>query len=120
MGNEKSPLDKERGVEMEGKGVCFLPMTASGGLQMVKGKPLHEVHFRYRLRELKKAIARALGLSVKTVRKIVKEKPRPYRRAKRGWGILSPYINGTWLETHDCYRCGGYGYERGIWQSHGL
>jgi|GEM_PF-5614279 hypothetical protein len=45
---------------MEGKGVCFLPMLTSGGGDMVKGELWHKVHIHYRLKESKKAIARAL------------------------------------------------------------
>jgi hypothetical protein len=45
MGNEKFPPWIRKGVEMEGKGVCFLPRTmASGGSDMVKGELWQEVH----------------------------------------------------------------------------
>ncbi|NPU83848.1 MAG: hypothetical protein HPY65_05105 [Syntrophaceae bacterium] len=54
--------------------VIILPMAASGGDEMIKGDQWHEIHTRHRLHESKKSIARALGLDVRTVRKILSQK----------------------------------------------
>ena len=59
---------------------------------MVRQELWYEIHSRYRLKEPKKSIARALGLSVQTVRKILKQdKPKPYIRTRKREGILSPF-----------------------------
>jgi transposase len=60
---------------------------------MVKGDIWHEIHSRHKLKESKKSIARALGLDVRTVRKILRQgEPRPYERKKRGSAALVPYL----------------------------
>ena len=52
----------------------------------------HEIHSRFKLRETKKAIARAVGLSVQTVRKILRQKqPLGYVREKQESELLGPY-----------------------------
>ena len=59
---------------------------------MVKHEVWHEIHSRFKLKESKKSIARTMGLSVQTVRKILKQStPKPYKRSPSGQGILSPY-----------------------------
>lgn len=59
---------------------------------MVKGDLWHEIHSRFKLQETKKSIARAVGLSVQTVRKILRQKgPQAYRREKRESELLGPY-----------------------------
>ena len=61
--------------------VCLPPMNQSGGEDMVKGDLWHEIHRRFRLKEKKRAIARLLGLDVRTVRKILRPRePAPYDR----------------------------------------
>jgi transposase len=67
-------------------------MIISGGGAVVKQELWHEIHSRFKLKESKKAIARSTGLSVQTVRKILKQgKAKPYKRKKGKEGILSPY-----------------------------
>lgn len=59
---------------------------------MVKGDLWHEIHSRFKLKEPKKSIARSLGISVQTARKILKqEKPASYKRRKTTETILTPY-----------------------------
>jgi transposase len=59
---------------------------------MVKQEVWQEIHSRFRLKESKKSIARCMGLSVQTVRKILRQSvPMPYSRTLSGRGILSPY-----------------------------
>ena len=59
---------------------------------MVKTDLWQEIHSRFKLKESKKSIARAVGLSVQSVRKVLRqEKPRPYVREKKESEILGPY-----------------------------
>jgi transposase len=59
---------------------------------MVKGELWHEIHSRFKLKETKKSIARAVGLSVQTVRKILGQaEPRAYSREKHESELLGPY-----------------------------
>lgn len=59
---------------------------------MVKGDLWHEIHSRFKLQETKKSIARAVGLSVQTVRKILRQKePQAYSREKQDSELLGPY-----------------------------
>ena len=59
---------------------------------MVKGDLWHEIHSRFKLKETKKSIARAVGLSVQTVRKILGQKqPQGYVREKQESELLGPY-----------------------------
>jgi transposase len=77
---------------MVNQDVCFLPMIVSGGRAMIRHELWHEIHSRFRLKESKKSIARSVGVSVQTVRKILKEdKARSYKRSRQGGGMLSPY-----------------------------
>jgi len=57
---------------------------------MVKADLWHEIHSRFKLRESKKSIARTLGLSILTIRKILRQtQPRPYERQKSESALLS-------------------------------
>lgn len=59
---------------------------------MVKADLWHEIHSRFKLRESKKSIARTLGLSILTVRKILRQTgPQPYERQKSESALLSRY-----------------------------
>jgi len=58
---------------MDRKDVCFLPILSSGGRDMVKQELWHEIHSRFKPKEPKKSIARTVGLSVQTVRKVLKQ-----------------------------------------------
>jgi len=59
---------------------------------MVKGDLWHEIHSRHRLKETKKSIARAVGLSIRTVRKILRQvAPQPYARKPVEGGLLEPF-----------------------------
>jgi DNA invertase Pin-like site-specific DNA recombinase len=70
---------------MQQERVLFLPATVPGGDGMIKSEIWHEIHSRFKLKETKKAIARTLGLSILTVRKVLRQAtPRPYQRAKLG------------------------------------
>jgi transposase len=61
---------------------------------MVKADLWQEIHSRYKLRETKKSIARALGLHVQTVRKVLHQmSPRPYKRPKSEESVLSPFAD---------------------------
>jgi len=72
--------------------VLFLPAVESEGDRMIKADQWHEIHSRFKLKESKKSIARTLGLSILTVRKVLRQKePRPYERQKSGSALLSPY-----------------------------
>ncbi len=72
--------------------VCFLPIEGSGGKDMVKADLWHEIRSRWKLRETKKAIARALGLDVRTVRKVLRqESPRAYERIRKGSALLAGF-----------------------------
>ncbi|MDH5468571.1 MAG: IS21 family transposase [Candidatus Aminicenantes bacterium] len=70
----------------------ILPIIDSGGESMVNGDFWHEIHSRFKLQESKKSIARTLGISVQTVRKILRqEKPVPYQRREKTPTIIVPY-----------------------------
>jgi transposase len=72
--------------------VDFLPAISPGGEDMVKGDLWHEIHSRWKLKESKKSIARALQLDIKTVRKILRQKqPQGYSREKQESLILKPH-----------------------------
>jgi transposase len=59
---------------------------------MIKQEVWHEIHSRFKLKESKKSIARTMGLSVQTVRKILKQStPKGYERSKSSGGVLSQY-----------------------------
>ena len=59
---------------------------------MIKADMWHEIHSLRRLQETKKSIARALGLHIQTVRKVLRQAaPRPYERTKDERGLLTPY-----------------------------
>jgi transposase len=59
---------------------------------MVKADLWNEIHSRFKLKEAKKSIARAVGLSVQTVRKVLRQDvPRPYTREPSAEGILVPF-----------------------------
>jgi len=59
---------------------------------MVKADLWHEIHSRFKLKETKKAIARALGLDVRTVRKMLRqEAPRAYERDRKGSPLLTGF-----------------------------
>ena len=59
---------------------------------MVKGELWHEIHSRFKLKETKKSIARTVGLSIQTVRKILRQKqPQGYAREKQESEVLKPY-----------------------------
>lgn len=52
----------------------------------------HEIHSRFKLKEAKRSIARALGLSIQTVRKVLRrEEPKQYRRRPAECSILKPF-----------------------------
>jgi transposase len=73
--------------------VTFLPSMGSGGGDMVKADLWHEIHSRHKLKESKKAIARALGLHVQTVRNILRQAaPSPYQRERKGSQLLAPFL----------------------------
>jgi transposase len=77
---------------MQQERVLFLPATVLEGEGMVKSDLWHEIHSRFKLKETKKAIARTLGLSILTVRKILRQQaPQPYRRAKSQSALLAPH-----------------------------
>lgn len=58
---------------------------------MIKSEIWHEIHSRFKLKETKKAIARTLGLSILTVRKVLRQAaPRPYQRARLESSLLAP------------------------------
>jgi transposase len=57
---------------------------------MVKADMWHEIHSRFKLKETKKEIARALSLDVRTVRKLLRQDaPQPYERERRGSRLLA-------------------------------
>jgi transposase len=59
---------------------------------MVKADLWHEIHSRWKLRETKKAIARALSLDVRTVRKVLRQEvPRAYERVRKGSSLLAGF-----------------------------
>jgi len=68
VGNQNLPPTRERGVRMEKSVVCLLPMTVSGGNDMVKADVWHEIHSRFKLKETKKSIARCgeMGTTMKS------------------------------------------------------
>jgi len=59
---------------MEQKKEIILPTVESGGEGMVNGELWHEIQSRFKLKESKISIARALGLRVQTVRKILRQR----------------------------------------------
>ena len=68
--------------------VLFLPALSPEGDGMIKSEIWHESHSRFKLKETKKAIARTLGLSILTIRKVLRQAmPRPYQRAKPESGL---------------------------------
>jgi hypothetical protein len=77
---------------MQREHVLFLPATVLEGEGMVKSDLWHEIHSRFKLKETKKAIARTLGLSILTVRKVLRQAaPQPYRKAKTESELLAPH-----------------------------
>jgi transposase len=61
---------------------------------MVQGDLWHEIHSRWKLKETKKAIARALQLDVKTVRRILRQKqPQAYVRERQESKVLKPFVD---------------------------
>lgn len=59
---------------------------------MVKADLWHEIHSRFSLKETKKSIARTIGISVQTVRKILRQKqPESYTRQKQESELLGPF-----------------------------
>jgi transposase len=77
---------------MVNQDVCFLPMIVSGGREMIRHELWHEIHSRFRLKESKKSIARSVGVSVQTVRKILQEdKPRSYKRSRQHGSVLTAH-----------------------------
>ena len=59
---------------------------------MVNGSLWHEIHSRFKLKETRKSIARSLGLDVRTVRKVLKQRePAPYHRTRTEETLLSLY-----------------------------
>jgi transposase len=83
---------------MSSSRVCFLPIEGSGGEGMVKTDVWHEIHSRWKLKEKKRAIARALGMDVRTVRKVLRQKtPRPYERVRQGSPLLAGFEN--WIRS---------------------
>ena len=59
---------------------------------MVKADVWHEIHSRCKLKETKKSIARCVGLSVQTVRKILRQaEPQPYKRLRTATTLLVPF-----------------------------
>jgi transposase len=59
---------------------------------MVKSDLWHEIHSRWKLKETKKAIARALSLDVRTVRRVLRQdEPRAYERALKGSRLLAGF-----------------------------
>ena len=59
---------------------------------MVKREVWYEIHSRYKLKEPKKSIARSLGLSVQTVRSILRQTaPVTYSRKPRKGTALAPF-----------------------------
>jgi hypothetical protein len=72
--------------------ICFLPAIEPGGDDMIKAELWHEIHSRFKLKEKKKSIARTIGLSVQTVRKILRQKqPKAYDRKKQESELLGSY-----------------------------
>ena len=70
----------------------LLPTLPSGGTEMIKGEIWHEIHSRFRLKESKKSIAKALDLDVRTVRKILTQpEPQKYHRPVKKKTLLSSY-----------------------------
>jgi transposase len=75
---------------MRSERVFLLPIEGSGGKDMIKADVLHEIHPRFKFRETKKEIARALGLDVRTIRKLLRqEAPQPYERELKGNRLLA-------------------------------
>ena len=73
-------------------GTMLPMMLPSGGDDMVTGDLWHEVHTRFKLKEPKKAIARSLGISVPTVRKILKQPHYTrYERRQCKRRVLAPF-----------------------------
>lgn len=59
---------------------------------MIKADLWHEIHSRFKLKEKKKSIARTIGISVQTVRKVLRQKqPKAYDRKKQESELLGPY-----------------------------
>jgi transposase len=59
---------------------------------MVKGDLWHEIHSRFKLKERKKSIARALQIDIQTVRRILRQvSPQPYMRKSTEGGLLAPF-----------------------------
>jgi len=70
----------------------LLPTNRSGGKDMIKAELWHEIHSRFKLKESKKSIARSLGISVQTVRRVLRRsEPRKYERRRKEKTLLSDY-----------------------------
>jgi len=76
------------------KKLYLLPIDKSGGKDMIKAELWHEIHSRYKLKEPKISIARSLGIDVRTVRKILRQRePKRYHRQKKEKTLLSDYVD---------------------------
>jgi transposase len=77
---------------MTSEKLLFLPMKSAGGSCMVKHEVWYEIHSRYKLKEPKKSIARSLGISVQTVRSILRQTaPETYSREPRKEKVLATF-----------------------------
>jgi len=61
---------------MSSSRVCFLPIEGSGGEGMVKTEVWHEIHSRWKLKEKKRAIARAVGRAPLVSTRFDRRQPR--------------------------------------------
>ncbi|MDH7513712.1 MAG: hypothetical protein QHH14_12270 [Clostridiales bacterium] len=76
---------------MDGELRRMNPTEGSGG-DMVNGDIWHEIHSRFKLKEAKRSIARVLGISVQTVRKVLRqEEPKRYQRRQAECSILKAF-----------------------------
>jgi len=77
---------------------------------MVKADLWHEIHSRFKLKETKKEIARALSLDVRTVRKLLRqEAPQPYERELKGSRLLAGFAVGYCaISIYEELRADGY------------
>jgi transposase len=63
---------------------------------MIKADLWHEIHSRHKLKESKKSIARALGLHILTVRRILRQsEPKACKRLPPEKTVITPYKDYT-------------------------
>ena len=78
----------------------FLPVVESGRRDIVKSDVWHKIHGHWKFKDRKKSIARAPGMVLRTVCKVLRQKtPKPYEPAHKGSHALAGFEDKVWNST---------------------